>query len=112
MNHNKPPRTEIVYRNEAEQLKFKERRNFTTWREKTEFYFDKLWRDAKFFGRIEGYVWLSNELKLTSKQAHINHLTNEQCDTATKLCQQILNDLRRIDLDLGVEPETPYYEII
>lgn len=103
----KPPKTIVNDLNSDEWHKFKERRKFDTWRDKGHFYFDKLWRDLKVFSREEAYEWLADKLKIDN--AHFGNLNNTQCSGAVFYCQQLLNDLRRLDLDFGDEPKTPFY---
>ena len=105
----KPPKTTIYWMNEDKMLKFKERRRFKSWRDKAHFYFDKIWNDAKILTREECYKWLAEKLKVSEKDVHFSQLNHVQCAESIWFCQQLLNDNRRIDLDFGVEPITPFY---
>lgn len=107
----KPPKTKIDWTNEAEMLKFKERRRFDSWQDKGHFYFDKLWREAKILTREECYRWLAEQLGVSKENAHFSRLDAVQCAEAISLCQQLLNDNRRMDLDFGCEPITPFYAL-
>ena len=108
-NKNIPSNTKKNYLNEAEMLKYKECRRFQTYRNKGHFYFDKIWRDAKIMTIDEAYVWLSNKLQISIEETHFSLMDNERCSEAIWFCQQLLNDNRRIDLDFGCEPITPFY---
>ena len=107
----KPPKTEVNWLNETEWLKFKERRRFDSWRQKGHFYFDKIWQEAKIMTREETYKWLAKQLDVTEENAHFSRLNQVQCAEAIWFCQQLLNDNRRMDLDFGCEPITPFYAL-
>lgn len=91
-------------------MEFKERRRFTSWRQKGHYYFDKIWQ-LGYMTREEAYKWLSERLNVDKEKAHFSRMNNETCKEAVYLCQQTLNDLRRLDLDFGDEPKTPFYYI-
>lgn len=107
----KPPKTEVNYLNEAEWSKYKERRRFDSWKQKAHFYFDKIWSEAKILTRDEAYKWLAKQLEVTEENAHFSRLGTVQCAEAIWFCQQLLNDNRRMDLDFGCEPITPFYAL-
>ena len=107
----KPPKTEVNYLNEIEWLKYKERRRFDNWKQKAHFYFDKIWSEAKILTREEAYKWLAEQLEVTEENAHFSRLDTVQCAEAIWFCQQLLNDNRRVDLDFGCEPITPFYAL-
>ena len=100
-----PPRTGI---DEFDQLTFKERRRFQSWRQKGHFYFDKFWEEG-YMSRGDAYKWLRDELGISREEAHFSRLSDEQCKKIVWRCQQVLNDLRRLDLDFDVDPSTPFY---
>jgi len=104
----KPTHTVVTDLNRDEMFKFKERRRFFNYKDKAHFYFDKIWIN-KHLTRDEAYQWLAKRLKVTEPEAHFSNLNNELCKEAIFFCQQILNDLRRLDLDCGLEPSTPFY---
>ncbi len=104
----KPTNTVVTDLNRDEMFEFKERRRFYTYKYKAHFYFDKIWIE-KHLTREEAYEWLARMLHITESEAHFSNLSNEQCKEAIFFCQQILNDLRRLDLDCGFEPSTPFY---
>lgn len=105
----KPQKTIMNYLNVDEMMKFKEQRRFKTFKDKGHFYFDKIWIEHKLFNREEAYKWLASMLGVNEPEAHFGVMSNELCDQAIYLCQQLLNDLRRNDLDWGDEPITPFY---
>lgn len=107
----KPDNTKIIYQNEQERCKFKERVRFDSWKDKAHFYFDKIWREAKILTRDEAYQWLSEKLRLPKEKTHFQYLNGFYCADAIWFCQQLLNDNRRCDLDFGADPITPYYEL-
>lgn len=105
----KPAKTEINWLNEDKWMKFKERRRFDSWKNKAHFYFDKIWCEAKILTRAEAYEWLAKQLEVTEENVHFSRLDTVQCVEAIWFCQQLLNDNRRMDLDFGCEPITPFY---
>lgn len=72
-------------------------------------YFDKIWQ-LKIMSRHEAYKWLSGYLQLPAKYTHIGMLGIEKTKEVMTGSKQLLNDNRRLDLYLGTEPITPYYE--
>ncbi len=106
----KPSKTQHLYRDIFEEIKFScERKNFSDYRQKGHFYFDKIWRDVKILTRQEAYKWLARILEIKEDIAHFSRLNDRLCKEAIYFCQQLLNDNRRLDLDFGVEPSTPLY---
>jgi len=105
----KPPLTIRNYLNEAEMDLFKERRRFHNWRDKGHYYFDKIWSELKIMTRSEAYSWLAQKLGLDERETHFRKFNRKRCEDAIFYCQQLLNDMRRLDLDLGDKPKTPFY---
>ena len=60
--------------------------------------------------RREAYTWLSEQLKLPIEYTHIGMFSEKTCKDVIYLSKQFLNDSRRLDMDFGVEPKTPYYD--
>jgi hypothetical protein len=87
-----------------------ERRNFPNYKDMGHYYFDKLWT-TKLLSRKDAYVWLSEEMEIPLNKTHFRMFNDKQCLMAVKICQELLNDLRRLDLDFGVTPLTPQYII-
>jgi len=73
-------------------------------------YFDKIWQ-LNIMTRTEAYKWLSETLGLLPEYTHIGMFSNKTCEDVVFFSKQALNDNRRLDLDFGVEPKTPYYEL-
>lgn len=73
-------------------------------------YFDKIWK-LSILGRSESYKWLSSMLEIPIEYTHIGMFSIETCRKVVEYSKQFLNDQRRLDLDFGVEPKTPYYNI-
>lgn len=105
----KPPKTIRNEFNEVEMRKYGERRRFESYRSKAHFYFDKIWREAKLIPRNDAYTWLANRMNITRAEVHFSKMNSKRCEEAIEICQQLLNDNRRLDLDFGVEPITPFY---
>ena len=107
----KPPHTQHNYQDILDFMKFKgEQRKFQSFRDKGHYYFDKIW-NHKILTRDEAYKWLADKLGVLESDAHFSKLSCQQCEEAVFWCQQLLNDMRRLDLDWGDEPKTPYYEL-
>lgn len=73
-------------------------------------YFDKIWQ-LKTMTRDEAYKWLSERIGTDPKYTHIGMFGVKTCKDVVYFSKQLLNDIRRSDLDWGDEPKTPYYEI-
>ncbi|MEO6302525.1 MAG: zinc-finger-containing protein [Bacteroidia bacterium] len=74
-------------------------------------YFDKIWQELKLMKRAQAYKWLSKLLNLPGKYTHIGMFSEKTCKDVIYFSKQFLNDNRRLDLDYGVEPQTPFYNI-
>lgn len=109
MNNEKPLKVKVNSFNKKEMLEFKERRRFESYKQQAHYYFDKIWRDAEILTREEAYNWLSKKLQINESDAHFSKINNEKCKEAIWFCQQLLNDNRRMDLDFGQNPITPFY---
>ncbi len=73
-------------------------------------YFDKLWQ-LGIMKRKEAYSWLSECLGIPVEYTHIGMFSVNTCKETVRFAKQFLNDNRRLDLDFGVEPKHPYYDI-
>ena len=109
MKEQRPPKPIVNSLNKNEMLKFKECRRFKFYRQMAHYYFDKIWDDAELLTREEAYKWLSIKLQINVIDAHFTNMNNEKCKEAIWFCQQLLNDNRRMDLDFGRNPITPFY---
>ena len=105
----RPPNTKILWNNEFEHLEYNEQRRFQTWKDKEHYYFDKIWCDAKIMSREETYKWLADQLNINESDTHFSKMTDFVCREAILVCQHLLNNNRRLDLDFGIKPITPHY---
>ena len=80
-------------------------------KDQTHTYFDKIW-ELKYLTREEAYTWLAQYLNVTEPQAHMSTMDAHTCKQVIIGSIQILNDMRRLDLDFGVPLMHPYYQII
>jgi hypothetical protein len=73
-------------------------------------YFDMIWKNENLT-RPETYNWLSETLNINKGLCHIGMFNLRQCEDTIYFSKQLLNDLRRCDLDFGATPETEYFEL-
>ncbi len=73
-------------------------------------YFDIIWKN-KHLTRTDAYEWLSTRLEIPISKTHIGLFDIKQCKDTVYFSKQILNDMRRLDLDFNVIPETEYFEL-
>ena len=73
-------------------------------------YFDKIWQ-LEYMKRAEAYAWLSDMLNLPPEYTHIGMFSEITCIRVIYFSKQLLNDFRRLDLDSGNEPKTPYFPL-
>lgn len=74
-------------------------------------YFDKIW----LFGyatRNEAYQHLADWLGVEEPKAHMTTMNDDECKKVIEFSIQMLNDMRRLDLDFGAPINHPYYELI
>lgn len=72
-------------------------------------YFDLIWKEAGE-KRSETYKHLSEYLNIPIEYTHIGMFKIETCKEVIDWSKMILNDLRRLDLDFGLEVKRPHYE--
>jgi zinc-finger-containing domain len=60
--------------------------------------------------RKEAYAWLCSMLEIPRDETHIGMFDEKLCADTVLYAKQFLNDMRRLDLDFGVEPKTPYFD--
>ncbi len=72
-------------------------------------YFDMLWK-LKLITRPEAYKYLSEWLQIHPDFTHIGMFGVKTCKSVVEFSKQKLNDNRRLDLDIGAIPITPYFE--
>lgn len=73
-------------------------------------YFDQVWKTGQM-ERNKAYTWLSQTLNIERDKTHIGMFDEKLCRDCAYFSKQLLNDLRRLDLDFGEEPKTLYYEL-
>lgn len=71
-------------------------------------YFNMIY-ELKIMTRPEAYAWLSGWLEIPSQETHIGMFDVELCQQTIIASKQLLNDMRRLDIDFGAEPKTPYF---
>lgn len=75
------------------------------------YYFDMIWKEPlKLMSRSDAYNGLSAWMNLHPDLTHIGMFDIDQCKDAIQFAKQMLNDNRRLDLDLGAPEPTPYFE--
>ncbi len=79
------------------------------WKKEAHKYFDIIWKE-KHLTRKESYQHLSNHLKLPIYYTHIGMFSVDTCKKVVDWSKMILNDLRRLDMDFGVDVKRPHYE--
>jgi len=73
-------------------------------------YFDMLWKHG-YIDRNAGYEYLARWLEVPEPQAHMSKMDKEMCKKVIECSIQMLNDMRRLDLDWGDPIKHPYYEL-
>lgn len=75
-------------------------------------YFDQIW-EFKYCERNEAYQHLANYLGIPEPKAHMRFMDYKTCKKVVEWSVMMLNDMRRLDLDFGVEKlKHPYYELV
>lgn len=78
------------------------------WRHQAHKYFDIIWME----GHVERdllYGHLADYLKLSKEECHIKLFDVEKCKEVIDWSKRILNDLRRLDMDFGIEVKRKHY---
>lgn len=73
-------------------------------------YFDKIWQ-LKYMERNEAYEWLAGWLGVAEPESHMSTMDTKRCKDVIEASIQLLNDMRRLDLDFGADIKHPYYEL-
>jgi hypothetical protein len=79
------------------------------WKKEAHKYFDLIWQKG-LMKRTNAYSWLSKQLSIDPEYTHIGMFDVYQCKATVEASKQLLNDNRRLDMDMGAEPPTPYFE--
>lgn len=72
-------------------------------------YFDVIWKD-KHTTRKQAYQYLSEHLGLPIEYTHIGMFSEKTCLRVIDWSKMILNDLRRLDMDFGIDVERKHLE--
>lgn len=80
------------------------------WKKEAHRYFDVIWKD-KHIERGLLYKHLSTYLKIPIEYTHIGMFSVETCKKVVDWSKMILNDLRRLDMDFGIQVNRPHYDI-
>lgn len=71
-------------------------------------YFDIIWQE-KHEKRNKVYYYLSLHLKIPQKYTHIGYFSEKTCLEVINWSKMVLNDMRRLDMDFGVDVKRPHY---
>jgi hypothetical protein len=73
-------------------------------------YFDIIWKE-NHEKRNNVYKYLSEYLEIPLKYTHIGMFSIETCKKVIEWSKMKLNDLRRLDMDFGINVEREHYEL-
>lgn len=79
------------------------------WKKEAHKYFDVIWKEGHE-KRSKVYQHLANHLKIPIEFTHIGMFSIKTCKEVVDWSKMILNDLRRLDMDFGVDVKRQYYE--
>lgn len=80
------------------------------WKKEAHKFFDLIWKE-KHESRGEAYKQLAKHLNIPSEYCHIGMFSVKTCQEVVKWSKMILNDLRRLDMDFGIDVKRPHYEV-
>lgn len=72
-------------------------------------YFDIIWQEGHE-KRRNVYLHLSSYLNIPEKYTHIGMFSVETCKRVIDWSKMVLNDLRRLDMDFGVDVKREHFE--
>lgn len=72
-------------------------------------YFNMIY-ELKIMSRHEAYTWLCGMLQIPREETHIGMFDEKLCQETVICSKQLLNDMRRLDLDFDATPQTPYFD--
>ena len=79
------------------------------WKKEAHKYFDMIWKEGhEKRGALYGH--LSLILGIPPEYCHIGMFSVETCKRVVDWSKMILNDLRRLDMDFGIDVKRPHYE--
>lgn len=73
-------------------------------------YFDMIWQE-KHISRGELYGYLSEWLNLPPEYTHMGMFGLKTLKEVVYFSKQKLNDLRRLDMDFGIDVKRPHYDL-
>jgi len=79
------------------------------WKKEAHKYFDMIWKE-KHETRSNLYGHLSKYLNLPPEYTHIGMFSIKTCKEVVDWSKMILNDLRRLDMDFGVDVKREHYD--
>ena len=79
------------------------------WKKEAHKYFDVIWKE-KHEKRSQVYSYLAEHLKLPAEYCHIGMFSVDTCKKVVDWSKMILNDLRRLDLDFGIDVKRNHLE--
>lgn len=85
-------------------------RKLRTLKKEAHLYFDVIWKEGHF-KRKDAYRWLSVHLGIPKTYTHIGHFSEETLKKVIYLSKQFLNDMRRADIDNGIDVKRPHYDL-
>lgn len=97
----------IISHRDVEVVKFRQNSQL---KHQAHHFFDKLWRFG-YVTRVQAYQRLADWLEVEEPEAHMAKMNGIRCKEVIRFSVQMLNDLRRLDLDWGDEIKHPYYEL-
>jgi hypothetical protein len=78
------------------------------WKKQAHYYFDLIWKE-KHETRSNLYQHLSKHLNIPIEYTHIGMFSIKTCKEVIDYSKMILNDLRRLDLDFGIDVKRKHF---
>ena len=79
------------------------------WKKEAHKYFDVIWKE-KHETRSNTYKHLAKHLNIPIQYCHIGMFSVETCKAVVEWSKMILNDLRRLDMDFGIDVKRKHLE--
>jgi len=79
------------------------------WKKQAHEYFDVIWKEGHEDRSIV-YARLAMHLNIQVEYCHIGMFDIDTCKEVVDWSKMVLNDLRRLDMDFGIEVKRPHYE--
>lgn len=99
-----------VYKNTQVSLGRLANADLRFWKKEAHKYFDMIWKD-NHINRNELYKILAEYLNLPAEYCHMGMFSTPTCKKVVDWSKAMLNDLRRLDMDFGIEVDRPHYDI-